>query len=468
MNKSKIFWILTITALIALYIPTLVQQGMFLDGITYSAISKNLASGLGSFFDPHYTQTLYPNFHEHPPLVFIIESSFFKIFGNGFLTERLYCLFIIFLTTVGISKIWRLLQPNDELKKYDWFPVLLWLSLPLVMWSYKNNLLENTMSVFTIFSVFFILKSIIEKRAIFLIFGSILIVCAFLSKGLVGLFPLAVPLVYAAANKANRNTFLYTAYLVFLTAFIAFILFIAFPEMKENILLYFDQQLIPALTNKREITTGNRFSILLNLILELSLPLILLIYFGAKQWSKDRTPKFLKDKKALLFLLIALSASIPLIISLKQRKFYLIPSIPFFILSISCLIVPFVKVMIDKWSNSTLIWIKRISVIVASILILVSFFLFGKYSRDDQKLGDVYVISNVIPKGTIISTTQALWEDWSLHAYMSRVGNLSLDRDHVHVYYLVEKGAEINPEIDSEYQPMELKLEKYQLLQRKE
>ncbi len=464
---KKLGWLLSFTVFIGFYFPTLVQQGMFLDGITYSAISNNMASGLGSFFDPHYTQTLYPHFHEHPPLVFIIQSFFFKIFGNGFLTERIYCLFILLLTAFGISKIWRLIQPKAELKIFDWLPVLLWLSLPLVMWSYKNNLLENTMGVFTLFSVFFILKSFIEKRAIFLIFASGLIVCAFLSKGLVGLFPLAVPVVYAFVYKPDRNTFLYTGYLGILTAFFAFTLSIVFPALKENILLYFDQQLLPALAGEREITTGNRFSILLNLILELSLPITLLIYFCAKQWMKVKSLNFLKDKKSRLLFLLALSASIPLIISLKQRKFYLIPSIPFYILSISCLILPFIKMMIDKWSKSTLRWIKRISLISASFLILVSVFLFGKYSRDEEKLGDIYVISNAIREGTLISTTKALWEDWSLHAYLSRVGNLSLDADDKHEYYLIEKDAVINMEINSAYQSVDLKLEKYELLRKK-
>lgn len=51
-----------------LLIPTLVQDGMFLDGITYSAISRNMANGIGSFWHPHYTETLYPHFNEHPPL----------------------------------------------------------------------------------------------------------------------------------------------------------------------------------------------------------------------------------------------------------------------------------------------------------------------------------------------------------------------------------------------------------------
>ncbi len=466
MTHRKIFWLLTLTVLLALFAPFLVQQGMFLDGITYGAISKNMANGLGTYFDPHYTQTLYPHFHEHPPLVFIIQSLFFNLFGNNFITEGIFCLFNIILTAIGISLCWRLLNDKNELKNYDWFPVLLWLTLPLVMWAYRSNLLENSLGVFTIFSVFFILKSLIQKRLVFLFLGSITVVGAFLSKGMVGLFPIAVPIIYAVVYKIDKSTIRYTVYLPLFTALVAFMLSIAFPELKNNILIYFDQQLIPALTNKREVTTDNRFSIMFNLILELSLPLLLVIYFSVKQWLSKRNLEFLKDKNALVFMLIALSASLPLIISLKQRKLYLIPSLPFFILSIACVITPFIKLILDKWSQSTLKWIKRGSLTGAFILILVSVFLFGNFSRDNEKQGDIYIISNAIPHGTILSTTIALSEDWSLNAYMSRVGELSLDRNHAHEYFLIEKNKPIDSTVSKKYQTVDLKLEKYELLKR--
>ncbi|MGY0407078.1 MAG: glycosyltransferase family 39 protein [Polaribacter sp.] len=141
----------------------MVQEGMFLDGVTYSAISKNLANGYGSFWEPHYTKTLFTSFHEHPPLVFIIESYFFKLFGNAFYTERIFSLATALLTAFGIIKCWKLLSDPSEIKINYWLPILIWLSVPLVSWSYKNNMLENTMGVFTIFSVYFILKALIDQ-----------------------------------------------------------------------------------------------------------------------------------------------------------------------------------------------------------------------------------------------------------------------------------------------------------------
>ena len=436
---------------------------MFLDGITYSAISKNMANGYGSFFNPHYTKVLYSNFYEHPPMVFIIQSGFFRIFGDAFYTERIFSLAITILTAIGITLCWRQLIDKDEFKEYGWLPVLLWLSIPLIFWSYRNNLLENTMGVFTIFAVLFILKALIDTRIIYLFIGSILILMAVLSKGLVGLFPLAVPVLYALVYKIDKGTMLYFMYLVVFTISAGFIVLFIFPELKNNITLYFEQQLIPALNNKREITTNNRYVILLDLLLELSLPAAILIFVMIKKWMKKRSFDFLLSKEAFAFLLIAIAASIPIIVSLKQRKFYLIPSIPFYVLAISFLVVPFIKASLDMLSDATLTGIKRISLVTLVVVILFSINRFGKFSRDKEELTDIYTISQELPAGTILSTTKDLSKDWSLVAYMSRVGYLSLDCDNEHTYYLMEKNHKLEKKVLEKYQIMELDLEKYRV-----
>ena len=64
--------------------PNLISEGMFIDGVTYASISKNLANGLGDFWHLHYTQTLYNQFFEHPPLAFGMQASFFKLFGENY------------------------------------------------------------------------------------------------------------------------------------------------------------------------------------------------------------------------------------------------------------------------------------------------------------------------------------------------------------------------------------------------
>jgi hypothetical protein len=465
MKKISIFRLFTFAVFVSLFIPALVQDGMFLDGVTYSAISKNMANGIGSYWNPHYTKTLEPEFHAHPPLVFIIQSFFFKLLGNGFLTERIFNLFVLILTISGITLSWRLFTNRDELKDFAWLPVLLWLTIPLVSWSFKNNLLENTMGVFNIFSVFFILKSLLERRVIYLSAASILIVLAFFSKGPAGLFPLIVPVFYAIVFQRPEKNLLYSVSLLLMTIAVSCIFLFAFPEVKNNITAYYHHQIIPSLITQKDITTEYRFSIILVLIRELSIPIIILLFFTIRQWATIRNLSFLKNKTAILFLLIAFSASLPLMVSLKQRDFYLIPSMPFFILSIGFLLAPFLKSVVDKLSNSNLRLIKWLSLASIFSVVVFSTFQYGKFSRDTEKLTDIYAISQVVPEGTIISTSKNLCSDWSLVAYMSRIGYLSLDYENKHQYYLAENDSMIDNQVLENYKEMDLKLNKYVLFE---
>lgn len=467
MEGNKSYFLFTTTVFISLLIPILVQDGMFLDGVTYSAISKNMANGLGYIWEPHYTKVLYPIFHEHPPLVFYIESLFFKIFGNAFYTERIYSLTTAILSLIGISKCWKLFYEKNEHKQNDWFPILIWLTVPIVSWSYKNNMLENTVAVFTIFAVFFILKSLIEERIVYILIGAILTLSAFLSKGMVGLFPLAVPLTYGIIYSKKRVSLVYFVCLISAVALLYFSLSIAFPELNNNIKIYFEQQLIPALDGKREITTDNKFAILIDLLKEMALPVLLFLFFVVKVIIKEKRNGFFNNKAALFFLLTALSASIPLIVTLKQRKFYLVPSIPFYVLSVCFWIYPYVKSAIDKTTTTFLMWLNRISILTLSIVLVFSIFRFGKFSRDQNELNDVYAVSQVLPEGTVIATTKNLWSDWGLVAYMSRVGYLSLDCDNLHEYYLVANSDTVDKEVLEQYYKLNLNLKKFALLKRK-
>jgi 4-amino-4-deoxy-L-arabinose transferase-like glycosyltransferase len=464
MKRNKTFLLLTLSLFVGLLILPLVQDGMFFDGVTYSAISKNMANGHGNFFEPHYTKILYPSFHEHPPLVFFIESFFFKLFGNAFYTERIFGLVIIFLSIIGIIECWKLLADSSEMKAYYWLPILFWLSVPIVSWSYKNNLLENTMSLFSIYSVYFILKALIESKIKYLIFGSILVVLAFLSKGFVGVFPLVTPLIFGIVFQQNKKSFWYFLILITSLSSISLIIISLFPEIVNNISKYFQQQLLPALRNNREITTDNRFKIILNLIIEISIPFILALLYVFIEWRKKNIKKLFLNKNFILFALIAISASFPLIITLKQRSFFLIPSIPFYALALSFFLYQFIHESLNRISAITLKWLNRIAMVTISSMIIFSAFRFGEYSRDEDKLKDIYIICNSIPEGTILSTTSDLWTDWALVAYLSRIGYLSLDKDNQHEYFLIEKSS--NKVFPDRYEPVDLKLVKYTILKR--
>lgn len=124
------------------------------------------------------------------------------------------------------------------------------------------------------------------------------------------------------------------------------------------------------------------------------------------------------------------------------------------------------KEKLENVTISTLKWLRKLCFLALFTIIIFSITQFGKFSRDEEKLKDVYAISSVIPQGTIIYTTNNIQTDWTLVAYLSRIGYLSLDCRNAHDYFLVEKKDYIQGQF-KDYDFVDLKLIKYTLLKRK-
>lgn len=466
MTPNTVFKLLTAALFFALLLPFLVQDGMFVDGITYSAIAHNMANGIGSFWQPHYSETLYPVFYEHPPLVMGIQALFFKLLGSAFYVERLYSLLTAIGTALGIGACWRLFFYKKTNGNYSWLPIALWISIPVIFWAFRNNLLENTMGLCTLWAIFSFTKGLRQEQLLWLVLGSVLVVFAFLAKGFVGLFPLAVAFIYYLIfqSKSIGRALIYTSISVLLPLLIFGLLWILIPELQENITAYCQQQLLPALNGSREVTTHNRFAILGQLLLELSFPIILLLFFVIKNRRKLRSYDMEKRKVSLYFFLIGVSASLPLMVSLKQRKFYLTPSIPFFLLALSIVLLPYLRPLLESLSSRILNKIKYVAYAIIIGVLGFSILQFGNYSRDAKKLADIYILAEKLPKATIFSTNLTKPKDWGLIAYLARVGSMSLDYKEGQAYFLTKKEI---PDLDMEtYEEVDIGLLEYRLFRK--
>src|SRR5690349_12292063 len=185
MKKQFPFWILAASVLIALILPTLLQDGMFMDGLLYACVSKNLADGLGSFWFPHYSKTLHPFFDQQPPLGFGIQAVFFKLFGDSIYVERGYCFLTALVNASLIAVLWRIVFKNEhEIRQVSWLPVFLWITIPVCFWAYSNGVMENTMSIFDLLAVIFIVRFFQIKSPGLIILSGICIFLASLTKGI--------------------------------------------------------------------------------------------------------------------------------------------------------------------------------------------------------------------------------------------------------------------------------------------
>src|SRR5213594_2445917 len=98
--------LLTLAVCVAATVPRVAHRGMFVDGVTYASIARNLAIGRGRFWSPSYTATIYPQFHEHPPLGFWLQSVWFRALGDHPYVERLYAAAAAVATALLIAWIW--------------------------------------------------------------------------------------------------------------------------------------------------------------------------------------------------------------------------------------------------------------------------------------------------------------------------------------------------------------------------
>lgn len=470
MIKKNSLQIFIVLLFLILLIPWLVQRGMFLDGITYAAVSKNMANGIGSFWVPQYTATLYSQFYEHPPLVFIIQSCFFRLLGDGFLTERIFTLVNSLATAILLMLNWRLLNENWRLKNLGYLTILFWITIPIVYWSYRNNMLENSVAVWSLLSVFFMVKSLKENKIAFLILGSIFVIAGFLSKGLVALFPLGIPLFYGAVYNYKKwhLYILHFILLVFISLLIFWTLIYVFPELGETLLYYFNQQLIPALMNEREITVNSRFAILWKLLFELLILLVVIGFIVFFRYRRKGNLKIFKNKEAAFYFLVAISASVPLIISLKQRKFYLVPAIPFYVLAFVSLMRPVFVLLEKKYKEKLITYIYPINFLLFVVLLVISTISYGKYSRDKELIEDVQMISEEVGENSILSTSFKNYANWGLGAYLSRENNISLSDRKLYYYYLLDKSEEVPQILSNRYTKIDLNLHNYQLFEKTE
>ncbi len=477
MNKSyyntanSSLWLFTLAVFCALILPRLVQDGMFLDGIFYAAISRNLAHHLGTFWNPHYSNTFYPSLHEQPPLMFWLQAQFFRLLGDSMYVERIYSLLTAIITALGINLIWKELSYHKpEIKQYGWLPVLFWIIVPICFWSYVNNLEECTMSLFDVFAVYFIIKSLNQTNKIpLLLISGGFILLASLTKGPQGLFPLCIIIVRYFTHKdiSFKRTLIYSVVLVLLPAII-YTYFYTNPIIRESYHQYFLRRFVLTFNNNNQ-TTNFRLYLLFRLIGELTPALLLTGISMIFARKKIIVKEFFHDHKRdfYFFLFIGLSASLPLMITLEQRGFYLTTSFPYFAIAFALIVVPFIYYQINLLTNKFIKGFKVLSLVMLIVVILTTFSAIGKTKRDEDMLHDIYLMGKEIPPRTVISVDRDLFYNWSLHAYLQRYFHISLDEDTLRNYHLIEK-INLNPKsIPNNYSKINLPTTKYDLYHRK-
>jgi 4-amino-4-deoxy-L-arabinose transferase-like glycosyltransferase len=441
-RKNIIAWQITILIMSICYLPNLFTRGMFVDGVTYASIGRNLALGYGSFWKPFYIHSFYPVFYEHPPLVFYMISIFFRAFGDFFWVERIYSLCTFIFSTYLIHRIWIDIVDKPD-RSLSWLPVLLWSITPIISWSYSNNMLENTMGVFCLLATWqcvLFLQNRVQKWRLVLVV--LFIFAGIFSKGPIALFPIAIPVIFYFVyfERKNRIDYIYT---IAITAALVFLFGIVnlSPDAHSFLINYLHSQILASLNGQRE-QVESHFHLLYPLFLHLlpMMGLYIIAFIGYKFKILERRPG--SNRQAVLFLIIGLSASLPIMISIKQSEYYLVPSIPYFGLGIALLLKNYQAQRFKKDINRLTF---RISLICLSSgligLIFISISSYGKICREENLINISGSVSKTVPAGSTIKICEGLNTDWGLRANLQRYGLYDISIDGPEKYYISGKSC---------------------------
>ena len=457
------FYLFTGGVFLIIVYQDLLSNGMFLDGLIYSTVARNMAEGIGTFWNPHFTSTCLPDFHEHPPLAFGIQSIFFMLVGESRYIDRFYSLLTLVITGYVILRIWKTFGYRN-----GWLPLFIWIITPTVFWASYNNLLENTLTIFTSLSILFYLKYQDNKKFYFIALSGIMLALGFLTKGFVAFFPWTFPFLLwlFLKQKLFRKMVTDSAWIFIFTLVPLLLLVLFFPDARLSLHKYIDNQVINSIRNI--VTVDSRFDILKRLCSELAPATGLCILFLILGWIRKSPLVLVRNtiQKAMVFLALGLTGVLPIMISMKQSGFYILPTYPIFSIGISILMYPFVNSLLIRinYSSKGFLFFKWISYGLFSIGILVSISYSDGYSRDNNKIKDTYAILAEIPQGSIINITPDMNEDWSLHAYFNRFKNVSLDPELNNIRdYLLIKNEYYSDTLTSNFQIVRLNTLDFQL-----
>jgi 4-amino-4-deoxy-L-arabinose transferase-like glycosyltransferase len=409
-NQNRILSASVILLFLCAVVQGLVGVSMTPDGLIYASISMHQAAGVGTFWFP-YSMFNEVAFHHHPPLMFGLQSVFFKLLGDWHFVENLYQVVVLLLLCRTLVSL------NGT--QTGWFTLLLFLMMPVVAYCFTDNFLEPTVSLFTCVAVLCLLKSVMNplpvdlSRAVGLIVAAALATAAaFLTKGPVGLFPLAaLPLTALLYPELRAKSIkMFSGYLG-VVCLIVLCLFMV-PAARESLAAYFDFQLRGTVAGERPMLHGRGF-LIEQWAKSIGVPALLVGVIVAV--AAIRKTRLDVDRSTWLWLAIALSASVPLLLSPRQFSWYIFPSLPFYALFFSGI----------AQQTVSRLRVPKMLLVTAPILLLMYFGTqaygsFGTWDNDFEERHDLALLTNIVEEGATIGSCSSTDDIYRLFLYLSR------------------------------------------------
>ena len=452
-SSSPLHWVLLYIAL--MFLPRIMTEGMFLDGLIYASISRNLAEGVGEMWKPAYggpgqeNDVPGPFFAGHPPLFFWLEGAFFKILGDHFWVERLFSAVVLLLSVLLLAQswmaLWRRYGQEAAGRQSVWLPLLLWYLMPKVIWAYPTNLLDNLLALWVLLAFRIGLTAVrhCARKPVFWLLGALMgatVLAGVLTKGPVGLLPLCFPLAFAAGGMgvSIRKGLALTGAV---TGTAAALLALAWlhPDVASFFAAYADAQLIASVTGAGGETLSKqalgRWQVLAYLGVELLAPAVVVALGWALVYIRKNKAFTGPVGMGKMLFFIGLAGVLPLMISAKIRGFYLLPVLPFWAMWLAALTPRYVP-QVGRPTAYGLFSQAAFAAACVGILAWCAV-TFGEPGRDHSKLQLVETLEGQVPAGGKIAVCGPAYKDLAFHAYCQRYLGIHLSKDSIRLDTLV-------------------------------
>ena len=438
-------WFLAGTLLVITLLAGFIREGMFIDGIVYAAIAKNLSLNQGNVWDPFYSTTHFAHFYEHPPLVFYLQSGLFRLLGPDSPAERVYNALVALVQFALLAFYWLTQGPrmSSASATLPWSSIswllCLWLLIPL-NYLYTSNMLECTLTLFTTLAGLMLLVNTrsISGTLITTACSACAMMVAFLCNGPCAFFPLAIPCLKALIlQKNNHHQALAESVLLAGLLGLAFVIFYALvPDAWINTTHYLHEQLAASLSGDR----GTRFTgfahmhifVLYMRAYWLVAGITLLVNLATKQPLPAMMTRY-----GLLLLAVSLIASLPVGISPRQAFNYIMPSAPFATLAAMIWSYPATLRLMQRLSSSRFLQTKALWLCCSMFIIsLIGVSVQRMYAKPNLMLRNILQLRHDLPQHSVVSVDSELFYAWYTGAYFARFSSISITPEPGQRHYL--------------------------------
>jgi 4-amino-4-deoxy-L-arabinose transferase-like glycosyltransferase len=439
-------WLLVAAAVGLLVLSRLVHVSMFFDGGIYATLARNLAQGRGDPWSLYFSGTLFlPAFAEHPPLMMWLQAVGFRVFGDSIAVEKGFSLLTLLACGGLLCGIWSRLHAQDpSMRRIFPFALVLLLASGRVAWGFANGLLENLLAVFTLAAVLSVLAARDAssqgrqgRRLLLMATAGAAVVLATLTKGPVGLFPLATPALHGLVFRQSgaRQAATDTLVMVSVVA-LSFAALLSFDPAREAAQRYLNAQLFASLSGARGHHGGGFVNVLRKLVWlnGYALVVVALLIAAGRRLGAGTAEAGLwqaRRRRAVFLLLVGLSASLPLGLSPRVSNFYFNPALFFFASGLAVLGAPQLLAALARLGTRQ----ARLLSAGASVAVLGSIVAVGlnvgRPGADGRTIAQAAAIRGVVCAGgadcsPVLSACGEVWTDWVLHTYLQRLHRIAM------------------------------------------